>query len=270
MNPYTTTTPSPFDKALIKPETLAEYVSKYMQTLSDLAEFEPAYEKVQHVLMSGSGRSSASVDIAKTRDALRKGAWREIINKFNLFSVMSMKRVDEINHGFYDESTTCDKIGIPEFTIDNILSFIDTQRESLPDLMAEKVCEVYDILRPHNRWRQLKTNDKSLAEGIGEKVILSGYFEQKWGGGLKVNYRRKDQLNAIQAVFWLLDGKGTPKDGEKMSYVLDAAKRAEAYEDEYLRIKGYQNGNAHFEFKRMDLVKKMMVIVKDRVLKQPA
>lgn len=95
MNPYTTTQPTPFDKALVKPETLAEYVSRYMQVLSDLADFEPVYEKVRHILMSGNGRSSASVDIARTRDALRKGAWKEIINKFNLFSVMSMKRVEE-------------------------------------------------------------------------------------------------------------------------------------------------------------------------------
>lgn len=259
-----------YDQAIIKPETLAEYVSGYNQTVSDIMEFQPYYEKVQNVLVTSNGRSSCNADIPKTLDKLKKGAWKEIVDKFNLFSIMSMKRVHELERGFYDESTPCEKLGIPDFTIDNILAFIDTQREALPNLMAEKVLEVYDILRPNNRWRQLKTNDKSLNVGIGEKVILSYYMEQKWGGGLKVNYNRREDLNAIQAVFWLLDGKGTPKDGEKLYYVLDNSERAETYEDAYLRLKGYLNGNIHIEFKRPDLVKKILTIVREKVLARGA
>ena len=54
--------------------------------------------------------------------------------------------------------------------------------------------------------------------------------------------------NAIQEIFTLLEGKGIPADDNKLYHKLSHAERADAYEDEYFKIKGYYNGNMHIEF----------------------
>ncbi len=257
---------TPFDHAIVKPETVAEMVAKYNQQITDLETLRPAYLKCKDFLVGGSYRGCDLIDFDATKNALQKTAWADVIDKTGLFSLMSIKAAEKIKDGlYYKESTTCEDLGIPAFTVENILDFIEDRRQAIPAMLDDKILEVYKILRPSNYY-QLKTNKTSLFEGIGKKVILSCFFEHRYTGGIRIRFQKREEINALQEVFTLLDGRGTPKDDQKLYYKLEGAERADAYQDEYFKIKGYSNGNAHIEFKRLDLVEKIVATAKEKLL----
>jgi len=253
------------DTEIVKPETMAELVAVYEQNKRDIEALKAPYEKVKNLLCGGMYRGSDIIDFKATLNSLQKTAWREIIDRSGLFSLMSIEKAEKIKKGlYYNDHETCESLGIPEFTVENIVSFIDNLRFSIPDMLDEKILEVYKILRPRNYY-DLKTNAKSLFEGIGKKVILSYFFEQKWTGGIRIRFQKREEINAIQEVFRLLDGKGVAKDGEKLYYCLENSLRSDVYEDEYFKVKGFINSNAHFEFKRMDLVARIVATTKEKL-----
>lgn len=249
---------------LVKPATLSELIAIYEQKIRDLNEFIPYYEKVKGFLQEGYQRGHSSISYDKTKDKLKKDAWLSVIEKTQLFSLMSIESANKLKKSFYGDET-CESAGIPSFTFDNVTAFIDERQQAMPDMFDEKILEVYKILRPSNYY-DLKTNKTSLFEGIGKKVILEWYFERKYSGGLEIRYQKREEINAIQEIFSLLEGKGIPADGEKLYHKLSGAERADAYNDEYFRIKGYNNGNMHLEFKRMDLVRKIVATAKEKLL----
>lgn len=251
------------EDALVKPETLAEMVAKYEQSLRDINALQPYYEKAAHHLKSGY-RSYDKVDFKYTLECLKKEAWNEVFHKTNLYQLMSIAESEKIKKSLYNRDS-CEDIKVPDFTFENVMAFIEAKTQDMPNMIRGKIEEVYKILRPRNYY-QLKTNETSLFEGVGKKVILSHFFESNYSGGLRICYHKEQELNAIQEIFWLLDGKGVPHDAEKLYHKLYKAERGDAYEDEYFRIKGYSNGNMHLEFKRMDLVSKVISAVKERLL----
>ena len=251
---------------LVKPETMAELVARYQQQKADIEAMRPYYNKVKNLLQSGL-RHYDKVDFDRTLDSMKKKSWTEIIERCGLFSLMSMEAAEEVKKSlYYDEGKTCEDLGIPDFTVENVIQFIDDRRAAIPSMMDEKILEVYKLLRPQNFY-DLKTNKTSLFEGIGNKVILSWFFETNYAGkGLRIRFQKREEVNAIQEVFTLLDGKGIPKDGQKLYYKLHESERGDAYEDEYFRLKGYKNGNIHIEFKRLDLVEKIVSTAKEKLL----
>ena len=249
---------------LVKPETIYELIAKYEQNMKNLEAFKAAYDKVAELLIA-QNRSRARIDYPATLTQLQKKAWLEIILKAQLFEVMSIERADEVSEALYNPRTSCESVGIPVFNYDNVVNFIEQQRENIPQMVNEKIIEVYSILRPAN-YHKLKTNKTSLIQGIGKKVILSYYFEHSFGGGLSIRYEKRERINAIQEVFLLLDDKRIPRDKDKLYNKLYDSCRGQAYEDEYFKIRGFNNGNMHLEFKRSDIVDKIMVKVKDRLL----
>lgn len=250
------------ENALVKPETLAEMIAGYEQALQNLAELEPIYEKTKHLLKSHC-RSYTCADLKISREALKFAAWNEVFHKTNLYQLMSIKDSESIKAKLWGRND--EKVDVPDFTMENVLAFIEAKTQDMPNMLAKKIVEVYNILRPNNRWQKLKTNDKSLFEGIGKKVILSWFFEPNFSGGMRIRYQREQETNAIQEVFWLLDGKGIPHDADKLYHKLYKSECGDAYEDEYFRIKGYGNGNMHLEFKRIDLVAKIVATVKEKL-----
>ncbi len=249
--------------AMVKPETLSELIAIYEQQLRDLADFVPHFEKCKGFL-EGSSHGGYNVSMTRTKDKLLKKAWLEVIEKTQLFSLMSIEAATKLKKAFWGD-IKCEDAGIPAFTFDNVTSFIEERQQAIPDMFDEKILEVYKILRPSNYY-QLKTNKTSLFEGIGKKVILGWFFDQNYSGGLRIRYQKQEEINAIQEIFTLLEGKGIPADENKLYHKLSNAERADAYEDDYFRIKGYNNGNMHLEFKRLDLVKKILATAKEKLL----
>jgi hypothetical protein len=260
------------ENALVKPETLGEMIANYEQALRDVNELMPYYRKAEKHLKSRY-RSYDPVDFEYTLESLKIAAWNEVFHKTNLYQLMSIKESDDIQKKLWGrDCRDNEKLQIPDFTLENVLAFIDAKTADMPNMLARKILEVYDILRPYQSWnKKLKTNDKSLGQGIGSKVILGYYFDHIYGDGrMRINYQKQAEINAIQEVFWMLDGKGVPHDGEKLYHKLYESTRADAFEDDYFRIKGYSNGNMHLEFKRMDLVAKIMATVKEKAFSKVA
>lgn len=249
---------------LVKPETLSELIAKYEQKMRDFTAFWPHYEKCKDFLV-GYHRRANEVEKEATLNSIQKNAWRGVIDKTGLYSLMSLSAAEKLKKVFYG-TEKCNTVGIPEFTYENVIAFIEAQRQAIPSMVDEKIIEVYKLLRPNNYYKVLKTNNISLFEGIGYKVILSYYFEENYSGGLRIKYQKREEANAIQEIFWLLDGRGVAKDEQKLYHKMHGAERGDAYEDEYFRVKGYKNGNMHLEFKRMDLVKKIVATAREKII----
>ena len=114
--------------------------------------------------------------------------------------------------------------------------------------------QVFEYLPPcHSRY---KTNTEFE---IGKRVILFA-FENKWGGGFRVDHYREQHIRAIDNVFHALDGNGTIK--THRGPLIDAIESVKdgTGETEYFRFKCFRNRNLYLEFKRLDLVAKLNAI----------
>lgn len=94
-----------------------------------------------------------------------------------------------------------------------------------------------------------KTND---AFKVNKKIIISNWFRGSKMFGLDVNYHAQDEMDDLNRIFTVLDGK------DYKEYVFSSALRQAVrdgfYEDEYFKIRMFKNGNAHLWFKRLDLL----------------
>ncbi|MBN1514063.1 MAG: DUF4942 domain-containing protein, partial [Phycisphaerae bacterium] len=150
-----------------------------------------------------------------------------------------------------------DRGELPELTELNVFAFLEKLQNSLPDMFEQSLQEVFDWLRPCDRWGpHYKTNNKYH---VGGKVILGCVMERPWGGHFTVRYDKQQKLHALDNVFHLLDGQGVARYPHDLVTALRAAGDggSQACETEYFACKWFCNGNLHLTFKRMDLVKEL-------------
>lgn len=105
---------------------------------------------------------------------------------------------------------------------------------------------------------------------IGERLVFSYYANSD---GYVSSGGRADSILDVERVFFLLDGKQPPERYGGILGALDAAHRektgtgwgAAQYEaaSDYFRAKVFKNGNAHFWFKRDDLVQRANELLAD-------
>ncbi|MDR2032816.1 MAG: DUF4942 domain-containing protein [Azoarcus sp.] len=97
-----------------------------------------------------------------------------------------------------------------------------------------------------------------LPRQLGEKIIVQHLTQndslQEYAGG---------NLDDLERVFCLLDGKPESVQRGSLPSIIHAAQRAQMEEAEtsYLQMRWYRNGNGHITFKRRDLVEKMNAIL---------
>lgn len=182
----------------------------------------------------------------------RRRAWRMLIDHLGVKQLMSVKKRAE-----FDQQL--EKGDLPEVTEDAILATVMDLCGKAGDFAKEAAAEVFAILRPATRHRgsEYKTND---AFRVGRRVVLTymvgqGYSNQS--APFRVNYQREGEVNAIDSVFHLLDGRGPIKD--RVSPLVEAIRTAPGGtgETEYFTFRAFKNGNLHLGFKRLDLVKEL-------------
>ena len=79
-----------------------------------------------------------------------------------------------------------------------------------------------------------------------------------WTRGYHIPYGTEKNVDALGNVLSMLDGKGIEKHPNTLSCMVNAAwNENRVFENAYLIMKGFKNGNAHITFKRMDLVAKI-------------
>lgn len=189
---------------------------------------------------------------------MRRQLWSSLVERLEIRRMVSIARAKELNKWL---DTTTEAV-----TYESVMGLFRNYVEQLPDMLAEAVGEVYEFVRP--RRSELKTNTQYE---LGPKVILSGWVEGSFMGGLRPNYHRTDEYRALENVFTALDGKGqiTKSYRGELGDAVEKATAATDYRGEttYFRFRACKNGNLHLEFKREDLVKKFNQLAGGRRLK---
>lgn len=215
-----------------------------------------------------SGRAS-SIEDPKTIPALidqyHRDAWRVIVDKLNVRKLMSSKRSHQL-----DELLEKGKVEIedgtfqtlPPLTEQNILAIIQSFVDNAESFLVEAVREEYDYWKPGRGHREYKTNQQHAFKL--EKKLIKGYAFRTWsyGGTTSIGGMNQDtqkHLCALDNIMHLLDGKGQVKGwcGPAVDAINTANQnRIMSAETDYFKIKWFNNGNMHLEFKRLDLLDK--------------
>lgn len=178
----------------------------------------------------------------------KKRAWSRLVEKMGIRKAMSIKRAAEL-----DAELESGK-NLPEITEANILAMVEKTMDDFPQMVQEAVKEVYERLRP--RSERYKTNDYFE---VGRRVILSNRVRMNYNGKFDDNHYHHQEMNALDNVFHMLDGKGIPPgyDGPLLTAIKQTGIEGKGA-TEYFRFQCYAgNGNLHLEFLRLDLVARL-------------
>jgi len=191
----------------------------------------------------------------KLMSELKKDAWSTLIDRLELRKFMSVKKRGELDRQLHDG----DGAKLPPIEETVILDMLFDMAGKVDDYMQEAVKDVFEFLRPRGYMAEYKTNSEYE---IGRKVILGYAIRPAFSGNkFDVCYgRSRDELNALDNVFHLLEGKGMAK--THYGPLCDAIHSSEngSGETEYFKFKCCKNQNLHLEFKRMDLVARLNTI----------
>lgn len=136
----------------------------------------------------------------------------------------------------------------PEFTDANIRSTFIELHGTAKSMFRRGVVNVFRYLSD-----DYKTNSREPFR-IGRKLVMTYMTSKAFGGGLELNYGgARDKLNDIDRVVRTVGGM-TFTAGALPVAVNQALKLGQVHECDLYRAKGFQNGNLHFEFLRLDLL----------------
>ena len=206
-----------------------------------------------HVSACGSSYRDNFKDPDEAVKLMARGAWRAIVERFELRRFMSIKRWEELTKAI-------DEDGLPSITEEHVMGFLFAQLSQAREHLTEAVHEVFEWLRPHAHTRtgQLKTNSELEVPG---KVILGYVVSRRWTGkGFEVDYRRRQHLVALENVFRALDGRGTiPGYQSALETAISAAEGGEG-ETDLFTFRACLNHNLHLTFRRPDLLARFNAI----------
>lgn len=260
--------------ALATKKTAAALVEAYIKANRIIKDAYEHLEEARQILGEAFGEESYMAVTPKSRytnpdkayeevmQELKRSAWRRILAISQVNKMLSIKRAEEM-------AERLDSGELPEITLDEVLSMLNSVMENAGDFVKEAAAEAFEVLRPaaNDRWGSVyKTNQKNGKYDIGEKIILSGYVE-KWlfGGNWHINHYRQKDLIAVDRVFHALDGNLAGMDVSYQGPLCDAigSTQSGAGETDYFRFACFKNHNLHLWFKRMDLVAKLNAINAD-------
>ncbi len=184
-------------------------------------------------------------DLCMTR--VSREAWARIVQRLELRRMMSLKRYAEL------EKQLADGV-LPQITEANVIAFVEGYASDIPVMALEAVTEVFEWLRPHHS--RHKTNTELE---IGAKVVLTGIVERAYAAGkFEVKFHRQQNLVALGNVFSMLDGRGAIAKtyAGPLRDAIETSTTGHA-DTPYFRVKMFNNGNLHLEFKRLDLLAKL-------------
>jgi hypothetical protein len=201
-----------------------------------------------------------SIDFADpkgTIDGIKQNLWIRLIILTEVKKFISNTTYDKIIKDCY-----AGKMGDP--SKENVLNWLMELRGNLPQMIKEKVNEIFNFLRPRNSLK--KTNTKE--ECLSEKVILENVLEEGYKGEIRVRHYYYQFFSSFESLFNTLDGNGYSTINFESELVALITKNITRGETKYFKFKAYKNGNLHIEFTRDDLVFKMNQIAGNRSLKK--
>ena len=180
------------------------------------------------------------------RAAIDAAAWRYLMQESGMRSLMSASKRSE-----FDDQVN--KSLMPELTRQAVYATFGAFHESREDMFDQGVIERFKKLS----WRY-KTN---LPQKLGKRIIAS-YLTYTYG----INHSAADYLDDLMRVFHVLDGKPEADHRQGCYVQLGTAFREQnawpkIYENDYLGLRLFRNGNGHVCFKRLELIDAMNAII---------
>ncbi len=238
-----------FDEAKAQVTTAFSMLHNAQQSLDDRFKLG-GHTGVSIYLERISHRSTSWLDLEFTLKEMEKQAWYHVVNRLDIWRVMSEARASELRKQI-DEGT------LPPLTEDTAMQLAAAYMGNLDKLIDELTKEIFDWLRPrvddHGRTYcggQYKTNNREV---VGPRVIREFMIERSHMGGFRVRYdgSSAQRLRTLENLFLALDGKGSTGKGYQ-SEIQSAIEREKSGvgRTEYFGFKACKNGNLHIEFLR--------------------
>lgn len=199
-------------------------------------------------------RDASWLDLEYTLKEMEKQAWRSIVDRLDIWRVMSETRAKELRKHIEDGT-------LPALAEETALQLAAAYVGNVDKLVDELTKEVFDWLRPRvDDYGRTYSGGKYVTnkrEVIGPKVIREYFVSPGFSRGkFHVRYGKCQQrLHTLENLFRALDGKGSTGKG----YHSDLENAINASEDgmgetEYFKFRACKNGNLHIEFLRSDLL----------------
>ena len=193
--------------------------------------FEWEFNGTKHSLTSYYQEGEEEKIAKDYRQAIDRLGWRFLMEKSGFLAYMDAKAKEEWREGLKKEE-------MPELTYTNIMATFQGLHANRGELFDRGVINVF---------RSLSWDKKTNSPFRFEKKIIVSYCSGWYNTG-------KEKLDDLNRCFHLLDGKPEPEYRHSISHV---DRRESLFENEYLTLKLYKNGNGHVEFKRLDLVEQL-------------
>lgn len=183
----------------------------------------------------------AAEDVTKViRLGVDCAAWQYLMHESGMRTLM-----DATARAKWDKSISDGEI--PELTEPNIRSTFGMLHDSRGEIFERGVIACFKALA----WCY-KTN---LPQKFGKRIVMT-YLTGGYSGHEKCN-----QLDDLIRVLSILDGKPEPDHRQGVGSLIGYGTKVQRVENDWLIIKTFKNGNGHIEFKRLDLIDKMNLII---------
>jgi hypothetical protein len=189
-------------------------------------------------IISGYNRAGRPEIVAGTKKKIDREAWKYLLGESGMKSFMDAKAREQF-------SRNLDSGQFPEFTAENISATFSQLYDTRAEMFERGVLECFRLLS-----RKYATNDLFK---FGKRIIVKSFFS----GYGSLNGRMATAVDDLLRVFHVLDGKPEPDHRHGLHGINLRSGTDSVYDDSYISLKGFLNGNAHITFKRPDLVEKM-------------
>jgi hypothetical protein len=143
----------------------------------------------------------------------------------------------------------------PTFSIENIQTMALTMYQEKDALFLRGIFNVFRQL-DRNYW----TNDRQRFE-VQKKSIITWMFDTWWScrGEYRINHHKRAMVNDIDRCLCVLSNRPYQEYSleTEIHAAIGQADGESTFENEYLKIRGFKNGNGHLWIKESDLLAKI-------------
>ena len=197
------------------------------------------FERLAHCTARTPGQINAEAFL-KGFDAF---GWDYLMRASGMRTFMSAAAKQRWEKGIYERET-------PELTMENIVATFEKLHASRAELFDEGIVDCFRALS----W-DYKTNNPRK---FGKRLILRGY------GSISNDSCAK--IDDLRRAFSVADGKPEPdcRQGVERAFSYKQPRGLIPFEDSYVKVKAFINGNIHVAFKRPELVDHLNLVLARR------
>jgi len=186
--------------------------------------------------LGGTFRFDHDAEMEATKKGFDAQAWKYLMDASGLESSMSASTSEQWHKQIAERET-------PPLTKDNIVATFKDLFLRKDEIFEQGVIEAFRSCS----WNH-KTNEPVK---FGKKVIFSG----RWGNS------HLQEVDDLRRVLHVSDGKPQPDHRDGVADRFRGWNSVGTFEDDYVQVERFKNGNVHCKFKRLDLTAKLNAIL---------